>query len=208
MAEVFDDVGGEALDAAVAALSDGRVVAVPTDTVYGLAAQPELEGATANLFLTKRRRRDVPLPVLVPGLEEARWVAALDERAELLARRFWPGPLTIVLPRADRSWSWELGGKRSTIGVRVPAHDACLALLRRTGPLAVTSANLSGEATPLDCDGVRRMLGDSVAVYLCGGDAPRGLSSTVVDVSGPMPRVLRAGEISAEDVTGALDDAR
>ena len=208
MAEVFDEVGPEAIDAAAVALADGRIVAVPTDTAYGLAAQPELEGATGNLFLTKRRRKEMPLPVLVRSIEIARHVAVLDERAERLARAFWPGALTIVLPRAERSWRWDLGGKTTTVGVRIPAHDVCLSLLRATGPLAVTSANISGEPAAVDCEGVRSTLGDVVAVYLCGGDPPGGLSSTVVDISSPTPRVLRAGEITAEDVNGALGDAR
>ena len=208
MAEVFEEVGPDALAAAAEALAAGEVVAVPTDTVYGLAAQPEVEGATANLFLTKRRRKEMPLPVLVSSLEEARHVAVLDERAERLASAFWPGALTIVLPRAERSWPWDLGGKTTTVGVRVPAHDVSLALLRATGPLAVTSANISGEPAAVDCEGVQRALGDVVAVYLCGGAQPGGLSSTVVDISSPTPRVLRAGEITADDVYGALGDAR
>lgn len=204
MAEIFRDEGGAWLDAAEAALAAGGLVVFPTDTVYGLAAHPGVEGATRAVFAAKRRPRELTLPILVADVPQARLVAALDERAEELAARYWPGPLTVVLPRTEASRSWDLGREAASVGVRVPDHPVALTLLRRTGPLAATSANVSGEPTPDDCDGVRAALGDAVAVYLCWGSAPGGRASTVVDLTAGEPRVTRAGAIAASDLRSVL----
>jgi L-threonylcarbamoyladenylate synthase len=200
--DLFEVDGPEdqALDVAAEALALGELVVVPTDTVYGLAARPDVPGATDRLFQAKQRPRDLTLPVLVAGPGDARRVAWMDIAADKLAARFWPGALTMVLPRTQASMAWDLGEDRDTVGVRVPAHEVVLELLARTGPLAVTSANRSGNPTPSDCLGVRVVLGDAVAVYLCTGVLDSDLPSTVVDLTGEEHSVLREGAISARDV--------
>ena len=151
---------------AVAALRAGSLVVFPTDTVYGIAAHPGRPGATERLFAAKGRPRDLELPVLAPDLAGARAVADLDPRGERLAVRFWPGALTLVAPRASGSAGWDLGGDPTTVGVRVPRHPLALAVLAVTGPLAVTSANRSGEPTPADGEDVVAVFGEAVDVYL------------------------------------------
>lgn len=198
MSETFDvstAPSEQAVAGAVRALGEGRLVVLPTDTVYGVAARADIPGATARLFEAKRRPRELTLPVLAADAGQAWAVAVPDDRARLLAARFWPGPLTLVLPRTEVAEGWELGEARNTVGVRVPAHVVAQALLRVTGPLPVTSANLSGDPTPPDCSGVRAALGEAVAVYLCAGSAG-GAASTVLDLTGPSPRLLREGAIS------------
>ena len=207
MAEIFREERPEALEAAAAALAAGRLVVVPTETVYGLAADPIAEGATDRVFAAKQRPRELTLPILVADLEQAREVAALDSRAEALAAAHWPGALTIVTRRRGASSAWDLGARRGSVGVRVPDHPVALSLLRRSGPLAVTSANVSGEPTASDCEGVLRDLGDHVAISLCWGPIPRGRSSTVVDVTGPEVRVLREGDVSAADIRRVTEGA-
>lgn len=204
MAEVFEDAraDGPGMPAAEQALARGLLVVVPTDTVYGVAARPELPEATDRVFRAKGRPRALTLPVLVASVGDAERVAALDERALGLAVRFWPGPLTIVVPRRGASWGWDLGAEHDTVGIRVPDHEVALALLQRTGPLAVTSANQSGRPTPMTCAGVRDVFGDHVAVYLCSGPSSNA-ASTVVDVAGPEPRILREGAVPAADVLEA-----
>jgi tRNA threonylcarbamoyl adenosine modification protein (Sua5/YciO/YrdC/YwlC family) len=190
----------EAVDAALA----GATIVFPTDTVYGIGTRPDDPDATARLFGVKERPRELELPVLVPSVEAGRAIAAFDARAEALAEAFWAGPLTIVLPRTDASGGWELGGDPSTIGIRMPNHPLTLALLERTGPLAVTSANRSGEATPATCEELRGVFGGSVAVYLCADEPLGQIASSVVDLTGAEPRMLRAGAVSEDDVRAAL----
>lgn len=190
---------------AVRAATDGALVVVPTDTVYGIGTRPDDPAATAALFRAKGRPRELELPVLVPSAASARDVAAFDERAEALALRFWAGPLTIVLPRTETSLGWELGGDPATIGVRMPHHPLTLAVLARTGPLAVTSANRSGEPTPSACEDVVGLFGDAVAVYLCD-DATSGEASTVVDLTHGEPSVIRSGRISERAVRAVLSE--
>ena len=210
VAEVFELRGSEELPLrrVEEVLAAGEVVVFPTDTVYGLASRPDIPGATARLFETKRRPRDLTLPVLAAGPEDAAGVAMFDARAWALAGRYWPGGLTIVLPRAPRARDWDLGTEKETVGVRVPDHAIALALLTRTGPLAVTSANRSGEPTPATCDGIRASLGDLVAVYLCAGLAPGAVPSTVVDLTGTEARVLREGPIAPDAILDVLDGSR
>ncbi|MGH2692440.1 MAG: L-threonylcarbamoyladenylate synthase [Actinomycetota bacterium] len=203
-AQVFHDADEVALVAAAGALEGGELVVFPTDTVYGVAARPELRAATAALFEAKRRPRDLTIPVLVAGPEQMAALAVADGRAEMLAERFWPGSLTIVLPRTERSGAWDLGAELGTIALRMPDHPVALEVLRRSGPLATTSANRSGEPTPPDCEGVRAALAGSVAVYLCAGPAPAGTVSTMVDLTAGEPRVLREGALPGSDVLGAL----
>jgi L-threonylcarbamoyladenylate synthase len=204
--EVLDVSGGpseRAVDAAERALEEGGLVVLPTDTLYGVAAGPDVPGATGRVFEAKRRPRGLTLPVLCADLSHAEDVAIIDDRARSLAERFWPGGLSMILRRGDRSISWDLGDDRTTVGVRVPAHDVARAVLSRAGPLAVTSANPSGVPTPRDCEGVREALGEAVEVYLCSGSTP-GVASTIVDLTGPEPVVLRQGVVSAADVEAAL----
>ena len=190
----------DAIADAVAAAADGRLVVVPTDTVYGIGTRPDDAAATGRVFEAKGRPRELTLPVLAASLADAARVARLTERARALAARHWPGALTLVVPRTDASRGWDLGGDGETIGVRVPNHPVALALLERTGPLAVTSANRSGEPTPGTCDELRVIFGGAVAVYVCQPDPPPGVASTVVDLTDG-PRVLRPGALDVD-----LDD--
>jgi L-threonylcarbamoyladenylate synthase len=202
--EVFERAGAEAYIKARETLDAGGLVVFPTDTVYGVAARPEIAEATAALFEAKHRPRDLTLPILVGDREAVRSLAVTDDRAGLLAERFWPGALTLVLPRTELSRSWELGASRDTIAVRMPDHPVAIQLLSRCGPLATTSANRSGEPPPPDCDGVRAALGDAVDVYICEGPAPGGTESTVVDLTADEPRVLREGALPGSFVLAAL----
>jgi L-threonylcarbamoyladenylate synthase len=194
-------------EAANAALA-GAPIVFPTDTVYGIGTRPDEPAATARLFDAKARPRDLELPVLVPSVEAAGEIAAFDERAEALAVAFWAGPLTIVLPRTGASRGWDLGGDAGTIGVRMPNHALTLALLAHTGPLAVSSANRSGEPPPATCEELRGVFGEAVAVYLCA-DGPLGqVASSVIDLSGHEPRMLRTGTVSEDDVREVLFRSR
>lgn len=201
---VFREVGDDAVDAAEAALAAGLLVVFPTDTVFGLAADPAAPGATRSIFAAKQRSRELTLPVLVPDVERVRDVAVFDERAEELAEAYWPGAVTLVLPRTRLSSGWDLGEERASVGVRMPDHPVALSLLRRTGPLAVTSANRSGEPTPSGCDGVHHVLGDVVAVYLCDAVPPSGVASTVVDLTGSEARLIRSGAIPGAEIESLL----
>ena len=184
-----------ALPEVAAALRAGSVAVIPTDTVYGVAALPVCADA---IFGLKRRSRAKALPVLGSGLEQLRSVAQVDEAVEELATRAWPGPLTIVLPRAG-GFTADLGGiERDTIAVRVPAHPLTLELLRATGPLAVTSANVSGEPPASTFEDACSLF--PLAVCLDGGTCD-GSPSTIVSLVGE-PRVLRVGELPEEDVLG------
>lgn len=193
-------------DAARAALEGGLIV-FPTDTVYGIGTRPDDSTATARLFEAKGRPRDLELPVLVGSTGAARAIAVFDERAEVLALRFWAGPLTIVLPRSASSLAWDLGGDRGTIGVRMPHHPLALAILARTGPLAVTSANRSGEPTPPTCDGVVEVFRDAVEAYLCAEGALGGSPSTVVDLAhSGGARIIRSGAVADETLMSVLEE--
>ncbi len=196
---------GAALDAAAAALAAGELVVLPTETVFGIAARPDLPGATARLFVAKRRPRGLNLPVLAATATAALDLAAPRPGAEALAARFWPGPLTLVLPRGPRSRPFDLGEDLDTVGLRVPGFAPALALLERAGPLAVTSANRSGEPPAADLAGLRDAFGDLVAVYLVpGGPWSGGAPSTVVDLTGPRARILRPGPVGARELAAAL----
>jgi len=185
---------GEVVEEAAAAALRGRLVVIPTDTVYGIGTRPDLPEATRRIFAAKRRPRDMDLPVLVPSLDVAAEIAVLDDRARALARGFWPGALTIVARRTETSGSWHLGGTGESIGVRMPAHPLALAVLERAGPLAVTSANRSGEATPGTCRDIEEVFGGAVEVYVCADGEPlAGSPSTVLDLTRASASILRAG---------------
>jgi len=197
------DSGGAspAFAAAVTALRAGGVVAIPTDTVYGLAVDPSRPGATDRLFELKRRPADFELPVLVATRSQAaslvdasRWGSA----AEKLATAFWPGALTLVVARQP-GLGWALGGDGVTIGLRCPAHPGVRSLCEAVGPIATTSANLHGRPPCADAASVRRTFGARVALVVDGGICG-GSSSTVVDVTGAEPRCLRTGAVAWDDV--------
>jgi L-threonylcarbamoyladenylate synthase len=189
---------------AVEALRKGELVVLPTDTVYGVAARPDLSEATARLFEAKGRPRDLNLPVLVADRTDAARVGLLDDRGRRLADEFWPGGLTVVVRRTEASRGWNLGEEGETVGVRVPDQAVTREILREAGPLAVTSANRSGEPTPETCEGVRAALGKAVAVYVCDDASPPGPPSTVIDLTGPEPRVLREGALDPDSILAVL----
>lgn len=188
---------------AVEALAGSELIVMPTDTVYGLCARPDLPEATARVFEVKGRPFGLTLPVLVPSIEAARRVAPLDERAARVAHECWPGALTIVAPRAEGSRSWDLRGDPDTVGLRMPDHPLALEVLRRAGPLAATSANRSGEPTPSTCEELARLFGDAVAVYLCQQEPLGTRASTVLDLAHGEPVILRSGPADAAALAAA-----
>jgi tRNA threonylcarbamoyl adenosine modification protein (Sua5/YciO/YrdC/YwlC family) len=194
------------------AIGRGELVVLPTDTVYGVAADAFNARAVAGLLEAKGRGRQQPPPVLVAGIGTLRaLVAEIPPAVDDLVREFWPGGLTIVLP-AQPSLSWDLGDTHGTVAVRMPAHHLTLELLEETGPLAVSSANRTGMAAAVNIDAARDMLGDSVAAYLDSGPSETGIASTIVDattlVGGAEPRVrvLREGAVSRERLREVLGD--
>jgi len=198
--------GPGALRAAAEALADGDVVAVPTDTVYGLAVDPAQPAAVARLFDLKGRPGDVPLPVLVGGPDQVDLIAGrLEPAARHLADRYWPGPLTLVVPRR-RGFAVDLGGPpaaRQTVGVRWPDHPVVVALCELLGPLAVTSANLHG-APPATTAGAvaQEFTGRAQPVLVLDGGVCDGVPSTVVECRGPASKCLREGALAWADLHG------
>jgi L-threonylcarbamoyladenylate synthase len=194
----------DVLAPAVEALRDGLVVGIPTDTVYGLAADARLPGASARVFAAKGRPETVALPVLVADLEQASLLAGgLPREAEVLAARFWPGPLTMVLRRGPAAAGLELGGDPTTLGIRCPAHPLAVELLRRAGPLAVTSANRHGEPPLVSAASLRAAFGEALAAVVDGGRCD-GEPSTVLRLTGGKPELLRSGALAMADVEAAL----
>lgn len=194
------------VESLVAALEGGEAVVVPTDTVYGLAASPSVAGATARLFALKDRRPDAPLAVLVPDADAARaLIAGWSPTMDRLVGRFWPGALTLVVRRALAAERWELGGDPGTIGLRCPAHPLVRAVAARVGPIATTSANAHGQPTPTTAAAAAATLTAPVAVVADGG-AIAGSASTVVDLTGPEPILLREGPIPFASVLEAAAD--
>lgn len=188
-----------AIAAAAHAVRRGDLVVLPTDTVYGVGADPFAPNAVRRLLDAKGRGRDVPVPVLVGSWRTVNGlVEELPDVAKDLIAAFWPGPLTLVL-RQGSGLTWDLGETKGTVAVRMPLHPVAIELLVETGPLAVSSANRHGEPPPVTAAEALEQLGDAVAVYLDGGPAEDRTPSTIVDLTGPVPRVLREG---------ALDRAR
>ena len=180
------------VDAAVAALRRGELVVLPTDTVYGIAADAFRPSAVAALLEAKGRGRAMPVPVLVGARQTLDGLAEdVTPTMRALVEAFWPGGLTLVV-RSAPSLLWDLGETRGTVAVRMPAHPVALSVLRTTGPLAVSSANRTGLPAALDAAEARQ-LGTAVEVYLDGGAVGGGGASTIVDVTGASPRLLRAG---------------
>ena len=196
----------EAIERAAAALAAGRLIAFPTETVYGLGADASNARAVAAVFAAKDRPRFNPLIVHVPDLAAAAALAEFSDSARQLAAAFWPGALSLVLPRRTGSAIAELAtAGLNTIAVRVPAHATALALLRAAGrPIAAPSANRSGHVSPTTAEHVAADLGNRVWMVLDDGPTPLGLESTVVDVSGPSPSVLRLGGVARAALADAL----
>jgi tRNA threonylcarbamoyl adenosine modification protein (Sua5/YciO/YrdC/YwlC family) len=187
-----------AITAAAHAVSSGQLVVLPTDTVYGLGADAFDAGAVAGLLAAKGRGRDMPLPVLVGSWDTIDGLVNVVSRsARALIEAFWPGGLTLVVTQAP-SLSWDLGDARGTVAVRMPQHPVALELLAKTGPMAVSSANVSGQPAALTLTEARDQLGDRVEVYLDGGPALVGVASTIVDITAEVPRILRAGAVDLE----------
>ncbi len=196
-----DDPG--AYDHAFELLRAGGLVAFPTDTVYGLGALAFDEHAVRRIYTAKGRSHEKAIPILVADAAGLELVAGnITPMARRLAEHFWPGPLTLVvmkspnLPKAVSS--------TDTVGVRVPNHPAAVRLLRLAGPMAVTSANASGESSPLTATDVLAQLNGRLQLILDGGAAPGGVPSTVVDCTESMPTILRAGPVTLEDIQEAL----
>ncbi len=178
------------------ALARSGLVVIPTDTVYGLAADAFDPTGVRRLLRAKGRGRDVPTPVLIGSADTLRALATnVGPEARDLADAFWPGGLTLIC-RQQPSLRWDLGDTRATVALRMPDHEDTIALLSDNGPLAVSSANLTGLPAATTVEEALRMLGDAIDVYLDAGRTPGTVASTIVDCSGPMLRVVRAGVIT------------
>jgi L-threonylcarbamoyladenylate synthase len=190
------------LDDALEALDAGGLVVIPTDTVYGIAAAL-IPDAIAKVFEIKGRPRDKPLPVLGASSLQLERVATLDDRARRLADDYWPGPLTLVLPRAS-GFEIDLGrAGDASVAIRVPDHALARLVLERSGPLAVTSANPSGEGPATTVDETRRWLGDRVGAYLDGGRCVGAEPSTVLSLTDG-PKLVRVGPIPERELLQRL----
>ena len=198
--------GAAAIAHAAALLRAGRLVAFPTETVYGLGGDATNEHAVAAIFAAKARPRFNPLIVHVRDLSEAEKLAVFNEPAHRAALRFWPGPLTLVLPRRPGvGVSLLASAGLDTVAVRVPAHPVAQALLREVArPIAAPSANRSGRVSPTEAAHVAEDFGDEVAMILDDGSTPVGLESTVLDLSGEAPTLLRPGAVTFEALTELL----
>ncbi|AXK89528.1 threonylcarbamoyl-AMP synthase [Nocardia farcinica] len=208
MSTVYDcadpDSRAAGLTAATSALKSGRLVVMPTDTLYGLAADAFDSTAVAELLAAKRRGRDMPVPVLVGSWNTIDGlVFSVRPQARDLIRAFWPGGLSLVVQQAP-SLAWDLGDTRGTVMLRMPLHPVALDLLRDVGPLAVSSANVSGQPPATTAAEAREQLGSLVSVYLDGGPAAHAVASTIVDLTADRPRILREGAVSAAEIAEVL----
>lgn len=200
------DVRDLVLDECARVCEAGNLLVIPTDTVYGIAADAFNQSAVAALLAAKGRGRDMPPPVLVPRAETLfGLVDGVDDTLLALTSKFWPGPLTIIA-NAQPSLDWDLGDTHGTVAVRMPDDEAALALLGRTGPLAVSSANISGQPAATSADEAEDMLGNDVDIYLNGGERTSGIASTIIDLSGEVPRMVRRGPIDIEEVRDIVPD--
>ena len=190
----------EHLGEAVRQLAEGRLVVLPTDTVYGIAADAFTPRAVTALLTAKGRGRQMPPPVLIGDVHTLDGLATrIPDAVRDLVEEFWPGPLTIIL-HAHGSLRWDLGETHGTVALRMPDDEITLELLRRTGPLAVSSANRSGSPAALTCADAADQLGRSVRVYLDGGTTPGGVASTIVDATGEQLRIVREGALTATEL--------
>jgi L-threonylcarbamoyladenylate synthase len=190
----------EGLVAAVSAVQEGQLVVLPTDTVYGVGADAFTPQAVAALLAAKGRGRNMPPPVLVGTVRAASALTeSLGAFGQDLIDEFWPGPLTLVF-RASPTLMWDLGDTLGTVAVRMPLHPVALDLLRRTGPMAVSSANRHSLPAATTADEAQAQLGDAISVYLDGGPCADNVPSTILDLTGTVPRMLRAGALSVDDL--------
>ncbi len=189
---------------AMSAVRRGELIVLPTDTVYGVGADAFTPPAVTALLEAKGRGREMPPPVLVGSVRAA---AALVEDLGIygqdLIDEFWPGALTLVC-RANPSLVWDLGETKGTVAIRMPMHELAVELLKETGPLAVSSANLSGQPAARNAGEAEKMLGDKVSVYLDGGVSGHADPSTIVDLTGSVPRLLRAGAIPEDKIRSVV----
>jgi L-threonylcarbamoyladenylate synthase len=203
---VQDDEAGRAV--AVEVLRDGGIVALPTDTVYGIAVLLATPGGVERLFQVKHRPPDKAVMLLLDDTAQAAEAGLMTPAATVLATACWPGGLTVIVPqRPDVRWPAALTGGSATIGLRVPDHSAPRALARAVGPLPATSANVSGAPEAADAAGIVAQLGDAIDLVLDGGPAHGGPASTIVDCTGARPVIVRAGAVSPERVAAILATA-
>jgi L-threonylcarbamoyladenylate synthase len=194
-----------ALNAASLAVQRGQLIVIPTDTVYGVAADAFDADAVSALLAAKGRGREMPPPVLVSTATTLDALAAdVPDYARALIEKFWPGPLTVVCTQ-QQSLRWDLGDSRGTVAVRMPDHGVALELLERTGPLAVSSANLTGRPAATDADQAEDMLGEHVALIVDAGPTPGSEASTIVDVTASPGRILRRGALSVDELNAVLE---
>ena len=192
--------------AAVDAVQRGDLIVMPTDTVYGIGADAFKSWSVTALLNAKGRGRDMPVPVLVGSRHTLDGlVFDLPRTALDLVEAFWPGALTVVVEHAS-SLQWDLGDTDGTVAVRMPLHPVALEVLRETGPMAVSSANKSGQPAATTAEEARRQLEYAVSVYLEAGPCPDPVASTIVDVTGARPRVLRHGAIPVEKLRDVVPD--
>ncbi|TDE15024.1 L-threonylcarbamoyladenylate synthase [Jiangella asiatica] len=193
--------------AAKRAIRNGKLIVLPTDTVYGIGADAFTPDAVAALLTAKGRGRNMPVPVLVGSTSTLGGVAVTDSTVEALVKTFWPGGLTLVC-REQPSLRWDLGDTDGTVAVRMPDHEVALEVLAQTGPLAVSSANVSGQPPAQSAAEARDQLGERVAVYLEAGPTGNDTPSTIVDVTGSLPRVLRQGAIGLAELQAVVPELR
>lgn len=192
------------LSQAATAIRSGRLVVTPTDTVYGIAADPFNPDAVSSLLSAKQRGPEMPVPVLVGSWHTIDGlVPSVSAEARTLIQAFWPGGLSIVVPQAP-SLTWNLGHTAGTVMLRMPSHPVAIELLREVGPLAVSSANVSGQPPATTAALAKQQLGDAVQVYLESGASDIGQASTIVDLVHGTPRVIREGAITAERIAEVL----
>src|ERR1700761_5414289 len=208
MTEMFDCADAAqrpvGIASAISALKGGRLVVLPTDTVYGIGADAFDSDAVSALLSAKGRGRDMPVPVLVGSWNTIDGlVYTVPHSARELIQAFWPGALSLVVRQAP-SLQWDLGDARGTVMLRMPLHPVAIELLREVGPMAVSSANVSGRPPAVDAGEARNQLGDLVDVYLDAGPAAQQAASTILDLTGPEPRILRSGPVSAEGIAEVL----
>jgi tRNA threonylcarbamoyl adenosine modification protein (Sua5/YciO/YrdC/YwlC family) len=206
--ETFDCTDPEQRDtgiaSAISALKGGRLVVMPTDTVYGIGADAFDGEAVAALLAAKGRGRNMPVPVLVGSWHTIQGlVYSVPNSAKELIRAFWPGALSLVVRQAP-SLQWDLGDANGTVMLRMPLHPVAIELLREVGPMAVSSANISGRPPAVTAAQAREQLGDLVEVYLDGGPADQQAASTIVDLTGAHPRVLREGPVTLDAIADVL----
>ncbi len=204
MAKIALATDGSSIEEAVRLLRQGELVCYPTDTVYGLAAAAGNAEAVRQVFAAKGRSPDKAMPLLIAAAEDARRLAEVTPRARVLMDRFWPGALTIVM-RVAKGYRSVALAEQGTVALRVPDHAVTREIIRALGePITGTSANRAGAPPPLSAAETALQMGEAVSLIVDGGPCPRGRESTVVDITGDAPRLLRDGAVSREEIEKAL----